>query len=163
MVPAPTVACFVEGTRILTPNGYKAIETLSQDDTVLTSDNRVVKIKIFTTYIENVSEVNAPYLVEANAFGHNNPELPLRLSPIHKVLICDGVWTSPQIATKNNPLVTQYGVGQSVRYYHLECENYFTDNLVAEGAVTESYGRFAVAKVWIWNDELNGFTRVSNS
>lgn len=163
--PAPlvsgSVACFVEGTRILTPDGYKAIEMLSPNDRVLTSDNRAVKFKHFTTFVESANERNAPYLVDANAFGDKHPERPLRLSPIHKVLVnaTEGVWMSPEVASKTNPLVTQYGIGQPVRYYHLQCENYFTDNLVTEGTVTESYGPFVVSNVWIWNDTLGGFTR----
>lgn len=172
--PAPLVsgpvACFVEGTRILTPEGYKAIETLSPStDSVLTSDNRVVKFKLHTSCVDIANELNAPYLVEANAFGDKNPEHPLRLSPIHKVQVkaaadadaAGAVWTSPEVAAKTNPLVTRYGLGQPVRYYHLECEKYFTDNLVAEGAITESYGPFVVGDVWKWNDALGGFTRTN--
>lgn len=154
------VPCFVEGTRILTPDGYKAIETLSPTtDRVLTSDNRAVKFKPFVTNIECADATTAPYIVEANAFGYKNPEQAIRLSPIHKVLVdaTKGVWTSPALASKTNPLVTKYGVGQPVKYYHLECENYFTDNIIAEGAVTESYARFMVG--WTFNEVLGGYTR----
>jgi len=154
------VPCFVEGTRILTPEGYKAIETLSPTtDRVLTSDNRAVTFKPFVTNIECADATTAPYIVEANAFGFKNPEQAIRLSPIHKVLIdaTKGLWTSPALASKTNPLITKYGIGEPVKYYHLECENYFTDNIIAEGAVTESYARFMVG--WKLDEVLGGYTR----
>jgi hypothetical protein len=38
-----------------------------------------------------------------------------------------------------NDKVKQYGVGVPVDYYHVECPNYFTDNLVVDGCVVESF------------------------
>jgi len=48
-------------------------------------------------------------------------------------------------------------------YYHVECENYLRDNVLAEGMVAESYGTaFALKEVrdiYKWNDSLGGYTR----
>lgn len=162
--PPQSVPCFVEGTRILTPEGYRAIETLSvATDLVLTSDGRAIPFKRTKSVVKVATAGNAPYLIEPNAFGEHNPAFQLRLSPIHKVQIRPGVWTSPSVAAKTNPLVKQYGLGEPVTYYHIECADYFTDDLVAEGAIVESLGRPNKFPrnfpVFSWKRELGGFIR----
>lgn len=161
--PSSSVACFVAGTRILTPNGYKAVETLSASDLVVTSDDRCIPFKRFTTTVSCATSSTAPYLIEPHAFGLHNPELPLRLSPMHKILVGDNLWISPEVAALTNTLVKQYGLGEPVTYYHLECDNYLTDNLISEGTITESFGRNIRMSVWSWDEKLVGFTRTPSN
>ena len=166
-IPAPEgVACFVQGTRILTQNGYKAIETLLYKDLILTPDRRVIDYKLLKTTLSTTTLETAPYLVKPHAFGHNIPATPLRLSPTHKIQLSKGLWTSPEKASRTNPLVSQYGVGEPVTYYHIQCANYLKDNIVAEGAIVESYGTMKSTggrkDVYTWNARLNGYTRLAN-
>jgi hypothetical protein len=48
-----------------------------------------------------------------------------------------------------------------VEYFHIECPNFFTDNLVVGGATVESFknrqGKHGA--VYVWNRDLNGFVR----
>ena len=159
------VACFVEGTRVLTQNGYKAIETLTDNDRVQTSDKRFVNFKLTRTNIEKTDVLTAPYKIEPGAFGKNIPKEIIRLSPTHKILIRKGVWTSPEWATQINERVKQYGIGEPVTYYHIECDNYLKDNLVTEGLIVESFGTQKSAKglkdIYKWSTKLNGFTRIA--
>jgi uncharacterized repeat protein (TIGR02543 family) len=159
-------ACFVQGTRILTQNGYKAVETLLYKDLILTPDRRVIDYKLLKTTLSTTTLETAPYLVKPHAFGHNIPEAPLRLSPTHKIQLSKGLWTSPEKAALTNPLVSQYGVGEPVTYYHMECANYLKDNIVAEGAIVESYGTMKSTggrkDVYTWNARLNAYTRIAN-
>jgi hypothetical protein len=63
------VGCFAEGTRILTQSGYKAIETLTADDRIVTADNRVVAFKRMKTTLRTTTKRTAPYLIRPHAFG----------------------------------------------------------------------------------------------
>ena len=161
----PSVFCFVEGTRLLTQNGYKAIETLIADDRILTSDSKAVPFKRIHTYIPTATKVTAPYCIEPGAFGKNIPATPLRISALHKIQLRKGVWTYPEHAAKTNPLVRQYGIGEPVTYYHIECPNYLQDNIIAEGAIVESFCPQSLVKkikiMYTYNKRLGGFTRIS--
>ena len=99
------------------------------------------------------------------AFGKKLPNDIVRLSPTHKILIRKGVWTSPEWAAQTNIHVKQYGIGEPITYYHIECENYLKDNLVTEGLIVESFGTLKSAKglrdIYKWNNKLNGFTRIA--
>ena len=163
----PPPPCFVEGARILTNNGLKAVETLTADDFVLTSDNRCVRFKVVKTSLSETTTATAPYRIEANAFGFNRPLTPLCLSPTHKILLRKGVWISPERAEKYNKAVQQYNVGKAVTYYHIACDNYLRDNIIAEGLVVESLGTIknykGPSKVYTWNERLGGFTRPAPS
>ena len=161
------VVCFGAGTRILTMNGYKAIETLTKTDKIKTSDGRIISAKGITFEVPVTTKSSAPYRIEAGAFGRNKPAAPITLSPTHKVQIGPHLWTSPvDAAASGNKLVKQYGIGESMRYYHIECENYLRDNLVAEGLVVESLaplGAFKGVQVYTWSARMNGYTRITST
>lgn len=157
------VACFVEGTKLLSQNGYKAIENFTNKDLLVTSDNRIIDFRLYRTKITKTDAKTAPYEIAAHAFGRNKPVAPLYLSPTHKIQLRKNVWISPEDAALSNPKVKQTIAGKSVVYYHVECENYLRDNVLAEGMVAESYGTaFAlkgVRDIYKWNDSLGGYTR----
>lgn len=58
--------------------------------------------------------------------------------------------------------MTQYGVGEPITYYHIECPDFYSDNLMAEGAVVESFkGRQGTRNVvYEWVQELHGLRRL---
>ena len=155
------VACFPEGTRIKTASGYALVETLNNGDMVLTADGRQVPVKVYSRTIESATAETAPYLISKKAFGL---KADLKLSPLHAFQTRKGVWQIPMYAALKNKAVQQYGVGSSVTYYHLECPNFFTDNLVVDGCVVESFGNKQVKglkTLYKFNETLNGFTRAS--
>jgi len=158
------VPCFVSGTRVLTQNGYKAVETLNTNDRVKTGINQFKKFKLHKTFIPKTNMLTAPYIIEPNAFGKDMPFNPVRLSPTHKILIGTNSWISPEWAIQTNNKIKQYGVGEPVTYYHIECENYFTDNIITEGLTVESFGTLESAKgnedIYKFNNKLKEFTRI---
>jgi hypothetical protein len=158
-VPAP---CFPAGTRILTAEGYKVVESLTTDDKVQTSDGRFVRPALFKFSVAKATKETAPYKIAAGALGPSYPPHDLCLSPLHAIHDTKGVWHIPQVAAKDNDKVTQYGVGEPVTYYHIECPDFFSDNLIAEGAVVESFkGRQGTRDVvYEWVAELKGFRRL---
>ena len=159
----PQPACFVTGTRILTQHGYKPIETLQSDDLVVLSDGRQVSYRLRRGVFKTTDETSAPYLIEANALGSGKPAANIRLSPIHKLQIRKNLWISPHRLAKTNPKVRQYGIGEPVTYWHIECDNFLKDNLICEGIVVESFGTSnnykGPVKAYTWNERLGGFTR----
>lgn len=155
------VPCFPRGVRILTAEGYRAVETLKQQDLVVTADGRQVPVKIYGARIDTTDRT-APYHIPANALGPRTPSRDLRLSPDHAFQIRKGVWMLPRKAATLSEAVTQYDCDKTIVYYHLECPNYFRDNLVIEGGVVaESYaGSQANFKSpYTWSESLKGYTR----
>ena len=134
------IPCFPNGTRILTADGYKPVESLIQHELVVTADGRQVPVTIYSKHLDKASERTAPYLIPANSLGKSMPSKDIRLSPNHAFQLRKGLWMLPRRAAHLRDAVKQYGIGEPVTYYHLECPNYFRDNLVIEGGViVESY------------------------
>lgn len=156
------VACFTAGMRILTPTGYRAVETLRKGDLVMTADGREAPIKVYSSHLKTTTAATAPYVIPAHSFGRNTPPAELRLSPLHAFQTKKNIWQLPKYA--NNAKVVQYGVGEPVTYYHLECPNFFRDNLVAEGCVVESFGAkqtTGIKTIYTPNTRLGGYTRIT--
>jgi hypothetical protein len=161
VVTGTYIPCFPRGVPILTHEGYRPVETLTNDDTVRTTDGRDVSIKLLHFTVGRADQTTAPYRISAGALGHYYPPEDLCLSAIHAIQDSRGVWQMPKYLARHNPLVQQYGLGESVEYFHIECPNFFTDNLVVGGATVESFkgrqGSHGV--VYVWNRDLNGFVR----
>ncbi len=161
------VPCFPAGTRILTAAGYKAVETITQDDKVVTADGRTVNAAIHKRHFTVATKETAPYRIRANTFANQPNEICL--SPHHALLTRSNVWQIPEFAAKFSNSVQQYGVGEPVTYYHIETANYFRDNLVAEGCVVESFCGKAAESIpkgtplFKFNSAIGGFTRYSPS
>lgn len=86
--PASGVPCFVEGTKIMTPNGYKQVERLNVEDKVLTRDNGFQPVAWVGQRTTQPSPACSPVLVEAGTLGAATPTL---VSPFHRILMrtCD--------------------------------------------------------------------------
>jgi hypothetical protein len=69
-----------------------------------------------------------------------------------------GVWQAPMFLS----CARQYGVGAPMTYYHIECPDYFRDDLVANGTVVESFrNKQGTSEVsYEYSKELGGYTRV---
>jgi hypothetical protein len=131
--------CFVAGTNILTPSGYKLVEDLKTGDSVMTADGRAVMATMYQREVAHASTFSAPFHIPAGTFGKSQPAA-LTISPLHAVQIRKGVWEIPVDAANRYPEIKQVGLGEAVTYYHIETPNYFRDNLVANGTVVESFG-----------------------
>jgi hypothetical protein len=157
------VPCFPTGVQIKTASGPVAVEELATGDLVLTADGRQVPVKVYSRTLV-ATEATAPYVIPKNSLGHRMPLADLHLSPLHAFQLKKGLWQIPRYASKLTESVCQYGVGETVTYYHVECPNFFTDNLVADGCVVESFGGQQIAglkTVYKYNSGLKGFTRAA--
>ena len=149
LYPDPNpLPCFVSGTRILTPAGYKKVEEIETGDYVVTADRRNVNVSMYRFTVASTTEETAPYTIYAGALGNYLPSRDLHISGNHAIQDSTGAWQIPKFLANKNPRVTQHALGNIVTYYHIECENYFKDNLVAEGVVAESYNHSKQSVVW---------------
>ena len=161
-----SVPCFPKGTRLLTATGYKQVEAIKQGELVVTSDGRRVPVVVRSRTMEETDKHSAPYTIPKSALAPNVPSHEIRLSPNHAIQLRKGLWMLPSTAAKlGNTKVFQKTIGQPVTYYHFECPNYFTDNLVIEGGVVvESFGNKNIKKCpYTYNPTLKGFTRAAQA
>ena len=132
------LVCFAEGTRLLTQDGYKAIETLTSEDRLLTTENRSTSLQLSRIHVPCTTKATAPYVVAKGALGENIPSVPLYLSPAHKIAVRDNVWVHASKGATLGLNIKQCPIGKPVTYYHVRCENYARDVILAEGVATES-------------------------
>ncbi len=134
------IACFAEGTRIMTEHGAVAVEQLREGDRleVLLGKTFEPVIWIGQRRVDCQRHPRPhqvwPVRISANAFGLGKPCRDLWLSPDHAIFIAD-------ILTPVKYLINGTTIAQVPRdvvtYYHVELPKH---NLVlAEGLPTESY------------------------
>uniref|UniRef100_A0A6C0HKE1 Hedgehog/Intein (Hint) domain-containing protein n=1 Tax=viral metagenome TaxID=1070528 RepID=A0A6C0HKE1_9ZZZZ len=158
-----SVPCFLAGARILTPGGYRRVETLENGDEVTTSDGRSVPVKIFKTKIAKTDEDTAPFVVAKGAISRNVPDEDLHVSGTHVIQDVRGMWQIPAgLATHPNSGVYQHLPGRPVTYYHVECPNFFTDDLIANNCVVESFRnkQGTSENSYEYDIDVGGFVRV---
>jgi hypothetical protein len=133
------IPCLTKDTMILTPIGYINIQKLRKSDYVITDDLRKVKIKnILVTYSKG-SIQNSPYIIHKNSIGKNYPPCTFKVSPSHLIKYKDK-WIHP----RDSKMFKQDLSESIIKYYHIELENYETDNLVInDGAIVESFGGYS--------------------
>ena len=161
-----SVPCFVAGTRIMTANGYRAVDKLTDEDRIVTSDGRILPFKLYTTVVNCTTAETAPYKISKGAFGRNSPPHNITLSPKHAIQSSESVWQIPKYAVKQFAGIKQVRVGETVQYYHIEMPNFFTDNIIANGSIVESYAAkqiTGVVHIYNLSSVVNGFTRISAS
>jgi hypothetical protein len=131
--------CFRAGTRIRTPRGEVAIETLRVGDILLTAQGRAAAVRWLGRRQVDCGRHPQPgkvwpYRIAPGAFGPGLPHRTLWLSPGHAVAI-DGVLI-PIERLANGTTVAQMRT-ESVTYWHVELDRH--DILLAEGLPAESY------------------------
>jgi hypothetical protein len=125
-----TLACFAQGTHILTPAGEVPVEYLRIGDHIATTSGTLVRIIWIGHQRAEIPSVR----VCSGAFGEHSPRRDLLLSPDHAIF-CDGALV-PVRHLINGSTVVQEPVDE-VAYYHVELERH--DVILAEGLPCESY------------------------
>ena len=153
--------CFTKETMILTPDGEKPVETLKNGDDVVTADGRIVKVTIFHHRVNQANTDTAPYQICANSLGPNCPPRTICLSGRHAIQDMYGKWQIPKFLAIHISDVKQYGIGEPVDYYHIECPDFFSDNLIANGAIVESFKNRQGPRgvVYTYSSSVGGWVR----
>lgn len=138
---APIPLCFTRGTMIETPDGLRAIESLDVDDHVVTCDHGAQAIRWIARRVVPAIGRLAPIRFAPGALDN---EVPLELSPQHRVLIAGYraqlYCGEPEILAPAKTLVNgdtiHVRTGGTVEYFHLLFDNH--EIVFANGVPCES-------------------------
>lgn len=144
------IICFAAGTRIDTPSGPRAVESLRSGDSVTTLDAGVQPLVWTGSRRLSLAEITAnpalaPVRIEAGALGPGVPAQALTVSPRHRMLIdsprADLMFGARQVLVAAADLAGLPGVSRvldaPVTYLHVMCDHH--QILRAEGAWSESF------------------------
>jgi hypothetical protein len=136
------VYCFLEGTRIATPAGEVAVETLQTGDLVLTAEGAAVPVRwvgrqtVAARFADPLRTL--PVRIAAGALGEGLPRRDLLVSPGH-ALGLDGVLAEAAALVNGTTIsrVRKAELPERFTYYHVELADHAL--LLAEGAPAESF------------------------
>ncbi len=136
------VVCFTRGTRILTADGERPIETLSSGDLVLTLDHGYQPIRWIGSTTVAAEGKCAPIRIEAGVLGNHSP---LRVSPQHRMLLAgweaELLYDAAEVLVAAKMLVNDQTIrrdeGGMVEYFHMLFDGH--EVIYAEGAASESF------------------------
>lgn len=142
MVTVDVVPCFVAGTRIATPSGLRAVETLQPGDLVETQDAGPQPVRWIGQTRVAARGAQAPIRFAQGAHGAMRPVL---FSPQHRVLVRDPVaellFGEAEVLVAAKDLVDGQRVtvceGGAVDYVHILFDRHHI--VFSEGLATESF------------------------
>src|SRR6476620_3507793 len=140
----PPGSCFVRGTQVRTPDGYRAIETLAAGDKVATRLAGFAPIKAVDGFtLDRVAGKwvgpSRPVRIKRNALGENMPAQDLCLTASHAVAI-DGALVPVINLVNGTSIVFETAEGRdSLEFFHIELARH--DVLEVQGAPCESLRR----------------------
>ncbi len=142
IVNVSSIPCFTAGTKIATPHGEVAVETLQEGDLVLTKDDGPQPVRWIGQKTLRAHGDFAPIRLKANTFGRHNT---LLVSPEHRILVRDSLAEllfgerEVLVAAKHlvNDRTVSRRVGGLVTYVHLMFDQHQV--VYSEGLATESY------------------------
>ena len=145
------VICFTPGTRIMTPDGAKAIEGLRAGDMIQTKDNGAQPILWTGNRRMSGARLYAmphlrPIRFRAGALGTDRPEDDLLVSPQHRMLLrgpaARALFNSTEVLVAAEDLLNDHSImvdhtQREVTYIHLLLEAH--NIIFANGMETESF------------------------
>lgn len=136
------VACFTAGAMIETDQGLVAVEQLTTDMKLQTSDNGAQPVRAVLSRTVDGRGRFAPVVIAKGALGN---AAPLIVSPAHRMLISD--WRAEMLFGEDEVLASAKGLCNGdtifrkpvaeVTYYHILMDRH--EIIYAEGVPTESY------------------------
>ncbi len=137
--------CFAQGTRIRTPNGERAVETLQAGDLVETLDHGAQPIRWINGRSMPAIDAMAPVHFATNSLGAGRPARSLMLSRQHRVMLDNAVARrmtgAQQVLVAAHKLTGFPGVTPVttlgfVTYWHFMCDRH--EIVFAEGVPAET-------------------------
>jgi hypothetical protein len=132
--------CYCRGTRIRTPAGEVAVETLRIGDRIMTADGDALPLKWIgrRNYRDWLAVGNAdvqPILFKAGSIADHVPARDLYVSPEHAMFL-DGKLIPAQHLVNGVSVLKVEGM-EEIDYFHLEFDRHVV--IFAEGAAAESF------------------------
>jgi hypothetical protein len=127
------VNCLAAGTPVLTPEGYKPIETLRKDDLIVTNEGHQCPLQsVFCQTVPSMVDSARMFRVPAGRFGAKEEFM---VSKWHKILTEEGWIEAYRCGLEEIPPSSDI-----ITLYHLSVENWESNPLVvAGGCVVESW------------------------
>lgn len=127
--PGPAPICFLGNAPVLTPGGWRRIDSLAVGDLVRTADGRDVAVqRVKHQRIERPSAAVNPYVIPAGSLGATEN---LLISPQHCVAVPGrGMVEARRLGLRQMPMRTAFD------YYNLELPEW--DNMIVAGVEVES-------------------------
>ena len=149
--PYLALVCFAEGTLIDTPNGQRAVETLTIGDPVSRVDGDAAILRWISSRTLSAAELAffpqlRPVRIKAGAFGENGPDTDLLVSPQHRILIKNSKAKlmfgedevlAPAIALCDGDMIRQETPKDGVTFYHILFDAH--EIVISNGLATESF------------------------
>ena len=137
------VVCYAAGTRILTPDGERFIESLMPGELVLALSGAALSaqpVKWVGHRRINLAghprpETVAPIRILRDAFGEAMPHRDLLVSPDHAIFVEGQLICARQLV--NGTTIRQMADAGVIDYYHIELDRHAI--LIADGLPAESY------------------------
>lgn len=123
--------CFQKGTNILTPEGYKPVEELKNNDLILSTKKVNISIKKMVHFIGK-KEDSPLYCLPKNALAENRPQTDLYMSGDHAYKYNDS-WKHMNCSD-----LTQLTEQEDIEYYHIVIDDYFAHTIIAENVEVET-------------------------
>ena len=148
--PPPVYICFCRGTDILTPDGYRKIETLRIGDLIINEMGAAKPIRWISYTTASIMEMfrdpnRRPVRIPANAIEPGVPSSDLFVSAQHRVVLEDA--SAELLFGQNKVLaIAKHLVGSiaewampasTVEYYHLLLDSH--DIVIANNLASESF------------------------
>jgi hypothetical protein len=152
------VACYLTGTRIATPDGARAIETLAIGEMVLTESGAARPIRWIGRRRYSAARVAAnpelrPIRLPAGCLARGVPHRELYVSRRHAMLIDGALVPANRLIGWNGVAAAE--LDGEIAYLHIELDAH--DAILAEGAASESYAdagnRFMFDNAGDWTGE----------
>jgi len=131
--------CFMPDTRIATPTGEVAVETLQIGDLVRTSDGRSMPIRWIgrqTVSVRFADELRLPVRVQAGALAEGVPSRDLFVSPAHALSVA-GVLVQAGALVNGATITRERDVPPIFVYYHVELDDHSL--ILAENTPAETF------------------------
>ena len=137
-----TLPCFLEGTQILTVNGYKNVEDLVAGVDILVDDRgKHIECKEVGKYYKKYDGEDFPYVVPGGSYMNEKFTCTqdLYLTHNHCIYVPHMNKYVPSSLLKLRQDKTKV---DGYTYYHVFTENYFTDCIIANGIPCESHSKY---------------------
>ena len=134
------VICFMPGTRIRTPDGDREVESLQIGDLVTSSDGLDLPVRwigrqtVSTRFADPLRVL--PIRICEGAFGVNQPERDLLVSPDHALFI-GGVLVQAGALVNGSTITREQDVPEVFTYFHIELADHSL--ILAEGVPAETF------------------------
>jgi hypothetical protein len=136
----PFPVCFLEGTRIATPDGLRAVETLSIGDLVATADGVTRPVRwigrqtIVALFADPLHAY--PIRIASGALGEGLPVCDLFVSPDHALLV-DGLLVQASALVNGTTIARAPAPAPRFTYFHVELVDHAL--ILAEGVPAETF------------------------